>query len=222
MDLLDLLGSTAFYVFRALIVVLPLLVWSWVIGLSRTARGGHGSGDATALAGAMFGLAALPLLIPPVALNFDAVIAPDGVWDLTVAEFFERAARYQLRAMLDVAFAMAFDDDRVNLFTWCGLALAIWTLRIGAAIGQRRGRRTGQLLTAELIVFAVSLQAVVYLGTLLLWSVNQLNFWMAVVAIFLIQDYRHNEPPLLPRIIHALSGWARRDSPQPEGVMVVD
>lgn len=222
MDLLDLLGESARYLFRALMVAAPLLIWQWIVQFSRPVRGGNGSGDATIASGVMIGLAALPVLIPPVALTWDGIVTPNGLWDLTLAEFLERALRYEARAMPGLAQAILFGDDRANLLAWCGLALLVWALRIGTAIAQRRGRRTRSLLITESCVFIASFHGVIYLGTLLLWSVNQLNFWVMLVAILLLQDYRHNEPPLLPRLLSALSGRRHRHAPEPDVIRVVD
>ncbi len=222
MDLLDLLGEAAYYLFRALLVATPLLIWQWAVQFSRAVRGGSGSGDATVASGAMIGLATLPLLIPPMALTWDGIVTPNGVWDLTLAEFMERALRYETRAVAELAAAMLWDDDRVNLIAWCGLALLIWGLRIGTAVAQRRGHRLRGLLITELAVFITSLHGLIYLATLTLWSINQLNFWVILVAILLIQDFRHNEPPFLPRILSALSGRRHYPQPQAEQIRVVD
>ena len=40
MDLLDFLGEAAFYLFRAIIVGAPLLLWLWIVQFSRVIRGG--------------------------------------------------------------------------------------------------------------------------------------------------------------------------------------
>jgi hypothetical protein len=222
MDLIDLLGEAAYYLFRALVIGAPLLLWEWTVQFSRVVRGGSGSGDATVIAGVMLGLAALPLLIPPMALTWDAVVTPEGVWDLTLLEFLERALRYAARAGGELTGALVLDDERANLLAWCGLAMLVWTLRIGATLTQRRGRRARALLMAELIVLVTSFYGIVYVGTLALWSINQLNFWVLLVVILLLQDFRHNEPPLMPRVISMLSGRNRHRELPPEPVRVVD
>jgi len=222
MDLLDLLGEAAYHLFRALLVAAPLLVWQWAVQFSRVVRGGSGSGDATVASGAMIGLATLPLLIPPMALTWDGIVTPGGVWDLTLSEFMERALRYELRAVAELAASVLWDDDRANLLAWCGLALLIWGLRIGTAVTQRRGHRLRGLLVMEVAVFTASFHGLIYLATLTLWSINQLNFWVFLVAILLIQDFRHNEPPFLPRILSALSGRRHTPEPPPEVIRVVD
>ena len=222
MDLLDLLGSAAHHLFRALLVAAPLLLWQWAVQYSRAVRGGSGSGDATVASGAMIGLAALPLLIPPMALTWDGVVTPNGVWDLTLSEFMERALRYETRAVAELCAAVLWADDRANLLAWCGLALLIWALRIGTAVAQRRGHRVRGLLLTELAIFITSFHGLIYLATLALWSINQLNFWVILVVIVLIQDFRHNEPPFLPRILSALSGKRHYPEPQADPVRVVD
>jgi len=222
MDLLDFFGQAAYYLARAILLVLPLLAWQWSLRLTRPYRGGNGGGDATVLSGTMIGLAALVLLIPTTALTWDAVVTPGGVWDLTLAEFLERALRYEARAVIELFGALVWDDDRTNLLAWYGLASLIWLLRLGAMLVQRRLRGGRAFLISEVVVLGASFHGTVYVGLLTLWSVNQLNFWVLPALILLLQDFRHNEPPIIPRVLTALTGGGRRDHTRPDPVTVVD
>jgi len=222
MDMIDILGDVARFLFRGLAIVAPLLLWQWVVLLGRPPRGVFGMSDATVISGAMLGSAALPLLIPGMALTWDAITGPDGVWDLTMSEFQHRALRYELRAVPALLRETLWGEMRTELRVWIGLALVIWALRIGIGLSMRRGRHAATFLVAEAATFLVSLYGIVYLAPLMLWGVNQMNFWALLVLILLIQDFRHNDPPIVPRLISALSGIARFNRQPMSAVRVVD
>ncbi len=222
MDMIDLLGDVARFLFRGLAIVAPLLLWQWIVLLGRPPRGVFGMSDATVISGAMLGAAALPLLIPGMALTWDAITGPDGVWDLTMAEFQHRALRYALRAVPELLGESVWGEMRTELRVWIALALVFWLLRIGIGLSMRRGRHATNFLLAEGATFLASLYGMVYVGPLLLWTVNRLNFWTLLVLILLIQDFRHNDPPIVPRLISALSGIARFNRQPMSAVRVVD
>lgn len=223
MEMIDILGDGARWAFRVLGVVLPLLVWQWVILLGRPARGAWGMMDATVLSGGMLGAGVLPLLIPPMAYGWNAIFAADGVWDLTLAEFHARAWAYLLRAAPALLRGLGTPSAQtLDLWVWTALALVIWLLRLAIGATLRRWRGIRRFLFAEALTFVVSAFGVVYLAPLALWSLNKLNFWMLLLLVVLIQDWRHNEPPIVPRLVSALSGIAIRFRRGPEGIRVVD
>ncbi len=221
MDLLDLLGQAAHHLFRAIIVAAPLLLWQGGLRLTRLARAGNGLADATVVAGAMIGLAALGLLLPPMALTWDAIMSPGGVWDLSLGGFMTRAARYVGRAVPGLVDGMVWGDERANVLAWCGVALLIWVMRVVTVIALRRANRLPRLLVSEVVVLGLTVHAIVYIGLLVLWAANQLNFWILLVLLLLLQDYRHNEPPVMRVVLNALSGGRNRRQPE-EPVRVVD
>ena len=222
MTLSDILGDIAHLLLRALLIASPLLVWHWIVLLSRRDRGTNGIADATIISGVMVGVAALVYLIPGMALTWDAIARPNGVWDLTQGEFEYRALRFAIRAVPELIEALYDTETRHDLAVWLTLAGAIWLIRIAISLSLRRGRAAGRFLIAECVVFATSLYGTVYLGPLLIWSLNQLNFWAFLLLILLIQDWRHNEPPLVPRLASTLSGVARAYRPPANPVRVVD
>ncbi len=206
MDLLAFLGDSAFHLFRAIVLALPLLIWHWTLRLTRRSRMGNGLADATVIAAAMFGLAALALLVPPLALTWDAIMRPGGVWDLSLLGFLDRALRYLTRTVPALLQGALAGDDRMDVLAWCGVALLVWILRVVALLlsGQIHLRR--RLLLAEVIVFTVTAHTAIYLGLLVLWAINQLNFWVILVVLLLLQDYRHNHPPVTRQVLNALTG----------------
>jgi hypothetical protein len=222
MDALDLLGGAATHLFRALLVAAPFLLWRWLIYFFQPTRGGNGGIDATEAAGIMLGLACLPLLIPPMARDWDAIMTPGGVWDLTLAQFLSRALGYVTREMPTLLGALLDDEDRAALWVWSALAFVIVAIRVSVILTQNRGIGSRRFLLAELLVLLGSAHVTVYLAALFLWLVNQLNFWAIPVAIVLIQDYRHNTPPLLPRLVASVTGRHWRPKTTLDVVRAVD
>ncbi len=209
MEIFEFLGDAARLLFRVLAVVLPLLIWQWLVLLFRPTRGAAAAIDVTVISGAMVGFAAVVSVIPPMAFGWEAIMSPLGVWDLTVAEFFARVARFAASALPDLLEDMLREDPHKDLLLWVLLALAFWALRVAIVLVSRRARHAGRMIAAEILTFTVSLFGVVYLAPLLLWSVNRMNFWLLLVLILLIQDHRHNEPPVISRLFATLHGAAR-------------
>ena len=61
----------------------------------------------------------------------------------------------------------------------------------------------------------------IYLGPLVLWSIDRLNFWLLLIAILLIQDYRYDDPPLFGRLVGAVSNARHRHRGLPTEAMPV-
>jgi hypothetical protein len=85
---------------------------------------------------------------------------------------------------------------------WLVRAIAVWLS--GAPQGGSR------LLLGEVATFVASIIGAVYLGPLLMWSLNRLNFWLLLIVILLIQDHRYDEPPLFGRLVGAVNGVRHR------------
>jgi hypothetical protein len=209
MDIIELLGDAGRLLFQVLAVIFPLLLWQWLVLLFRPARGAAAALDVTVISGAMVGLASVITVIPPMALGWDAVVSPLGIWDLTLVEFYVRVANFAGNALPALLDGLLYEDPHRDLLVWVLLALVVWLLRMAIVLLSRRARHAGQMLAAELLTFTVSLFGVVYLAPLLLWSVNRMNFWLLLVLILLIQDHRYNEPPVISRLFASLNAAAR-------------
>ena len=209
MDIFEFLGDAARLLFRVLAVVFTRLIWQWLVLLFRPTRGAAAAIDVTVISGAMVGFAAVISVIPPMALGWEAIMTPMGVWDLTLAEFYARVARFAGHALPDLVDDLLHEDPHKDLLVWVLLALVFWTLRVAIVLLSRRTHHAARMIAAEILTFTVSLFGVVYLAPLLLWSVNRMNFWLLLVLILLIQDRRHNEPPVISRLFATLQGATR-------------
>ncbi len=214
MAFIDLLGDAGDLIFRILAVVAPLLAWQWAFLVAQTERGVRGLTDPTLIAGAMIGVGAIAVVVPEFAFGWGAVIGAQGAWDLTLGEFFARAARFELRALPELLEHTRVGDGPGHLRLWLQLAFAIWLVRLAVCLLLRRGRGAARFLAAESATLAVSAAGVVYLVPLVLWSINQLNVWLLLVLIVLIQDYRYEKPPLLTRLAGAMgtTSTGRKDA----------
>ena len=102
------------------------------------------------------------------------------------------------------------DDARRDLQAWLGLAMTLWLVRAIAVLLSGPPQGGSRLLLGEIATLVSSIIGTVYLGPLLLWSLNRLNFWLLLIVILLIQDYRYDEPPLFGRLVGAVNGVRHR------------
>jgi hypothetical protein len=201
MDLLGVMVEAGRWLLRVLAVVLPLLAWQWIFALARPYRGDTGPLGLTLAAGVMIGLAALAELFPFSPLSWDAIVAPGGLWDLSVPEFLSLSVRIVRRAVPALLAALRHGDEQRNVRTWLGAAAALWFIRLAIGLLAWPKRGGGQFLLAEIACFVAALFGTIYAGPLLLWSANRLNFWLFLVVVLLIQDYRYDRPPILQRLL---------------------
>lgn len=215
MDVIDVLGGIARVLLSGLIVVLPLVVWQWVVLSSRHWRGTFGLLDATLISGVMIGIAALVDVIPAGTLHFDAVTAPGGVWDLTPTAFLRRAAAMASRGIPTMAERLVTDDVQRDLRVWLSLAGAVWLLRLAAGLLRAGVAGAGLFLLTEVVTFVVSIYGSIYAGLLLIWLFNQLNVWWLLLLLILLQDFRTNDPPYFARLPAATGSFALYAQPPP-------
>jgi hypothetical protein len=204
MDMLAWMGEAGIFLLRAILVVAPLLVWRWTIAFTSPYRCGTGSVWPTLAASAMAGLGALAAVMPHTMLTWDAIVSPGGFWDLTLPEFLPVAAGLVRRSLPALSEVPRSDNARSLFIGWIAGILVIWGARLAVGLLAVRARNARlRFLTAELVCFVVGMSSTIYAGTLLAWLVNRLNFWLFLVVILLIQDYRYGHPPLAWR----LTGW---------------
>lgn len=216
MDVLAILGDAARIALRVFIVLAPLLAWQFVVLWWRPfRRRGGGLLDPTIIAGMMLGVAMLAVLLPAGVLTWDAIVTVNGFWDLHTNEFIPLARDMLANGPGALIEAMRVDDVRGNLETWVSAAMGLWLLRLivvwlsGPPLGNTR------FLVAELATLVASALGTVYLGPLLLWSANRLNFWLFLVLVLLIQDLRYDEPPLFSRLLGGLRWKPHHHRPHP-------
>jgi hypothetical protein len=202
MDVLEFLGEAGRYALRVFIVIAPLLAWQWVALWGRPyRRRAGGLADPTILAGMMTGFAMLYVIMPVVALNWDAIVDVGGFWDLSLSEFVDLARSMVLHGPGVLLGTMVHDDARRDLRAWLALAAVIWLIRVLGVWLAGPPRGTTRFVLAELATFIASALGTEYLGPLVLWSINRLNFWLVLIAVLLIQDYRYDEPPIFGRLV---------------------
>ncbi len=207
MDVFDVLGDTGRILLRTFVVAAPLLAWQFVALWARPLRRRAGGlADPTIIAGAMVGLAILAVTLPRGALTWDGVVMVGGFWDLNLWQFVDLAHGMVVNGPGALLTVMAVDDARRDLQAWLALAMTLWLLPTIAVWLSGPPRGGGRLLLGEAATLVASIIGTVYLGPLMLWSLNRLNFWLLLIAVLLIQDYRHDEPPLFGRLVGAVAG----------------
>lgn len=211
MDVLELLGDAGRILLRTFIVIAPLLAWQFVALWARPLRRRAGGlADPAIIAGMMVGVAILVVILPAEALTWDGIVQVGGFWDLGLWQFVELARDMVVNGPAALLTALVVDDARRDLQAWLALAMTLWLVR-GIAVWLSGAPQGGlRLLLGELATLVASIFGTVYLGPLVLWSINRLNFWLLLIAVLLIQDYRYDEPPLLGRLVGAVHGMRRR------------
>jgi hypothetical protein len=169
----------------------------------------------------MVGFAILTVILPPEALSWDAIVDVGGFWDLRLGEFIDFARGIVLHGPGALLEVVLYDDPRRDLRAWLVLAGVLWLLRVVGVWMAGPPHGSTRFLLAELATFIASVLGTVYLGPLVLWSINELNFWLALVAVLLIQDYRYDEPPLFGRLVGGVAGWRRAHHDAPSEIMPV-
>jgi len=202
MDVLAFLGEVGRLALPVFIVIAPLLAWQWIALWARPyRRRPDGLTDPTIIAGMMVGIGMLAVILRPETLSWGAIVSVGGFWDLSVGEFAELARSMMIHGPGALFAALQFDDERRDLEAWLVLAIVLWWIRMIAVWLTGPPRGTVRFLAAELVTFLASAFGTVYLGPLLFWSINRLNFWLILIAILLIQDYRYDDPPLFGRLV---------------------
>jgi len=211
MDVLELLGDAGRILLRVFIVIAPLLAWQFVALWARPLRRRSGGlADPTIIAGMMVGVAILTVILPAEALTWDGIVQVGGFWDLDLWQFVELARGMVVNGPAALLTALVVDDARRDLQAWLALAMTLWLVRAIAVWLSGAPQGGLRLLLGEVATLVASIIGTVYLGPLVLWSVNRLNFWLLLIAVLLIQDYRYDEPPLLGRLVGAVHGMRRR------------
>jgi hypothetical protein len=215
MDVLELLGEVGRVLLRVFIVIAPLLAWQWVALWGRPyRRRAGGLADPTVLAGIMVGIAILAVILPPEILTWSAIVTVDGFWDLGLMQFVALARSFVLHGPVALISALISDDPFRDLHAWLTLAMTLWAIRLIAVWLSGLPFGANRFLLAEVATLVASTLGTVYLGPLLLWSINRANFWLLLFAILLIQDYRYDDPPLFGRLVGAVNA-ARHHHPRP-------
>lgn len=222
MDVLEYLGEAGRILIRVFIVIAPLLAWQWVaLWTRRYRRRAGGLADPTIIAGMMVGIAILAVVLSPESLTWDAIVSVGGFWDLPLMQFVELARSMVLHGPAALLEELIHGDARRDVQAWIALAVLIWAVRAVAIWLADPPFGSGRFLLAEVATFLASVIGTVYFGPLLLWSINRLNFWLVLIAVLLIQDYRYDDPPLFGRLVGAVKGPRHRHHGLPAEVMPV-
>jgi hypothetical protein len=211
MDVFNLLGDLGRILLRTFVVIAPLLAWQFVALWARPwRRRAGGLADPTIIAGMMTGIGILLVILPPESLTWNAIVSVGGFWDLGLWEFADLARGMMVSGPFALLGALVQDDPARDLQAWLGLAMLLWLVRVIAVWLSGPIEGGSRLLIGETATFVASVLGTIYLGPLLLWSINRLNFWLLLIAVLLIQDYRYDEPPLFGRLVGAVNGVRRR------------
>jgi hypothetical protein len=204
MDVLDFLSSAASYAIGPLLIIGPMLLYRWVTDTAAhwDLYGGFREDNAT-LAGLLLGVclvAATPL--PGQPLSFDSVFNRGGPWDFHLEAFGSLVIDRMEAAPGSLLDRLILDDDRLNLTLGVAMAAALLAGRAIAGVVWQGWWPSVATIAMDLTVAALTAALTLYGAILGLWLCNRLNFWLFLVAIVMIQEYRYNMFGLFPRHRH--------------------
>ncbi len=204
MDVLNHLSSAAYNAVGVLLIAVPLLLYRWLAdSVAHWPPYGAVRKDKAAIAGFLLGIclvAATPL--PGQPLSFDSIFNRGGPWDFEMDAFGDLVLDRIAAAPGLLIDRLAFDDERLNLTLGVAAAAALLTGYAITGFVRLRWRRALAGVVFDLIVAAMTALLVLYAVMLVLWLCNRLNFWLFLVGILAIQEYRYNLIGLFPRHRH--------------------
>ena len=204
MDVLDLLSSAASYAVGPLLIIVPLLLYRWVTdSAAHWDLYGAAREDNATLAGLLLGVCLVAVTpLPGEPLGFDAVFNRGGPWDFRLEGFGALVLDRMEAAPGHLLDRLVFDDERWNLTLGVAMAAALLAGRAAAGIVWQGWRLAAVMIAVDLFVAMFTAALTLYGVILTLWLCNRLNFWLFLVAILMIQEYRYNQLGLFPRHRH--------------------
>lgn len=204
MDVLDLLSSAASDAVGPLLIIGPLLLYRWVTDTAAhwDLYGAMREDNAT-LAGLLLGVCLVAVTpLPGEPLTFDALFNRGGPWDFHIDAFGDLVLDRVATAPGRLLDRLTLDDDRLNLTLGVAMAAALLAGRAIAGVVRQGWRPSLATIAMDLIVTVLTATLTLYAVILTLWLCNRLNFWLFLVAILAIQEYRYNLFGLFPRHRH--------------------
>lgn len=204
MDVLDILSSAAAYAIGPLLIIVPLLLYRWVTDTAAhwDLYGGFREDNAT-LAGLLLGVclvASTPL--PGQPLTFDSVFNRGGPWDIHMEAFGALVIDRMQVAPGFLLDRLILDDERLNLTLGVAMAAALLFGRAVTGVIWQGWRLSVVTVAMDLTVATLTAALTLYTAILTLWMCNRLNFWLFLLAIVMMQEYRYNMFGLFPRHRH--------------------
>lgn len=204
MDVLNLLSSAASDAVGVLLIVVPLLLYRWLTdSVAHWPPYGAMRKDKAAIAGFLLGVCLVAVTpLPGQPLSVDSIFNRGGPWDFEMDAFGDLVFDRMVAAPGLLLDRLILDDERLNLTLGVTAAAA---LLAGHAIGgffRLRWRQAVATVVFDQIVAAMTAILTLYAVMLALWLCNRLNFWIFLVGILAIQEYRYNLFGLFPRHRH--------------------
>lgn len=201
MDVLNLLSSAASDAVGVLLIVVPLLLYRWLMdSFAHWPPYGAMRKDKATIAGFLLGICLVAVTpLPGQPLSFDSIFNRGGPWDFGMDAFCDLVLDRTAAAPRRLLDGLILDDERLNLTLGVAVAAALLTGDAITGFFRLRWRRALAGVFIDLIVAALTAVLTIYAAMLVLWLCNRLNFWLFLVGILAIQEYRYNLLGLFPR-----------------------
>lgn len=202
MDILNAASLLLDLLIGPLMIAVPLLLFRWGIDAAAYSEPyGHWRVNNATIAGVIVGvclLIATPL--PGMPLSVMSLFATTSPWAMPAPDFAAMALDRMLVAPHAMIDELLDGDSRSNM----AIALLVaGGLVMGRALVDTLREfdwpMTIATLMIDMFIMALTAMMLFYAAILGLWLCNRMNFWVLLVVVLLIQEYRYNVLRLFPR-----------------------
>ncbi|WP_448191837.1 hypothetical protein [Azospirillum sp. sgz301742] len=204
MDVLEHLSAALSAAIGPLLIVIPLLLYRWVTDTAAHSEPyGPRRVDNATLAGLIVGVCLIAVTpLPGEPLSVDSIFMAGGPWDIRLGQFGALVIDRLDAAPWFLIERLSLDDERLNLTLGVGVAMALLLVRAATGFAHHGWRLSLQEIALDLVITTLTAALALYAAVLTLWLCNRLNFWLFLVAILMIQEYRYNVVGVFPKHRH--------------------
>ena len=202
MDILNTASLLIDLLIGPLMIAVPLLLFRWGVDAAAYSEPyGHWRVSNASIAGVILGVCLL--VAPPLPgrpQTIMGVLDKTSPWSMSSPDFAAMALDRLLVAPHALIDELLEGDSRSNLAVALLVAGALVMLRaLVDTVREFDWPMTIATLMIDVFIMALTAMMLLYTAILALWLCNRLNFWVLLLVILLIQEYRYNVIKLFPR-----------------------
>ncbi|NQW09583.1 MAG: hypothetical protein HQ481_06860 [Alphaproteobacteria bacterium] len=145
------------------------------------------------LGGILLGLGVLYTDGQRPSFRFKEIFASGGAWDVSWQVFLREIGDPALYTYEGLWVALSAPENDPRLYLYALLLSGVIGLAIVAAIVLMRGLDVIIGVLGVALVILMSQALTIYLATLTAYALNTFNFWIILIALVVLQYYRHKD-----------------------------
>lgn len=143
------------------------------------------------LAGILLGLGVLYSDDRAPSFGLNDIFAADGAWDVGWWVFLTEIGDPALYSYAGLWAVLSTPESSMGLYLYTVLLIGLISLAIAAAVVLMRGLDIIVGVLGVALIILVSQALTIYLTTLTAYALNTFNFWIALIALAVLQYFRH-------------------------------